>query len=227
MRWASSPSRVPLAFHLAESPQELELLQGGTGPFRGLLTDLGAWDASAIPHGTRPLDYLRPLADAPRALVIHGNYLDDEEIALVAEHAANMSLVYCPRTHAYFGHEPYPLARLLEAGVALALGTDSRASNPDLSLLAEMRHVAAGGHIPLEAVLRLGTFNGAKALGLERDSGSLSPGKQADLCVVGLPESDPGDPHEALMLGAGEVLSVVNRGRFAHRMRLLRESHQA
>jgi cytosine/adenosine deaminase-related metal-dependent hydrolase len=207
---------APLAFHLAESREELELLQGGAGPFRELLTELGAWDPSAIPHGTRPLDYLKPLAHAPRALVIHGNYLVDDEIAVLTEHAATMSLVYCPRTHAYFGNDPYPLARLLDAGVTVALGTDSRASNPDLSLLAEMRHVAASGKISLATVLRLGTLNGAKALGLDHDIGSISVGKQADLCVVKLPEGDAADPHEALMFGGGDVFSVMRLGRIVY-----------
>ena len=75
------------------------------------------------------------LATAHRALVIHGNYLAGDEIDFVAAHRERMSLVYCPRTHAYFGHEPYPLAEMLAAGVRVAVGTDSRASNPDLRLL--------------------------------------------------------------------------------------------
>ena len=55
-----------------------------------------------------------------------------------------MAVVHCPRTHAYFGHRPYPLAKMLAAGVNVALGTDSCASNPDLSLLGEMaKHTAA------------------------------------------------------------------------------------
>ena len=82
--------------------------------------------------GRRPLDYLQRLAEAPRALVIHGNYLDAEEIDFLAVRAATMSVVFCPRTHAYFAHERYPLARMLARGVNVALGTDSRASNPDL-----------------------------------------------------------------------------------------------
>ncbi len=205
---------APLAFHLAESREELELLRGGTGPFRELLTDLDAWDPSAIPLGMRPRDYLQALAAAPRALVIHGNYLADDEIAVLAQHADTMSLVYCPRTHAYFGHDTYPLSRLLEAGVAVALGTDSRASSPDLSLLAEIRHVAATGQVSLETALRLGTLRGAKALGLDSEIGSLAVGKQADLCVVKLPDGDAADPHEPLMFGGGEVLRVMKRGRF-------------
>ena len=62
------------------------------------------------------------LAEAPRALVIHGNYLDEEEQAFLAANADRMSLVYCPRTHAYFGHPPYPLPELLNSGRARGTG---------------------------------------------------------------------------------------------------------
>jgi cytosine/adenosine deaminase-related metal-dependent hydrolase len=209
---AARRHNAPVAFHLAESREELRLLHDATGPFRELLIDLAAWDADAIPQGTRPLDYLKRLARAPRALVIHGNYLDNEEIALLKTHRATMSLVYCPRTHAYFGHAAYPLARLLEDGVAVALGTDSRASNPDLSLLAEMRFLARRGDVSLPEVLRLGTLAGAHALGRESELGSLSPGKLASLCAVALPDADAAEPHELLLLNETEVIGAWRKG---------------
>ena len=133
--------QAPVALHLAESREELELLQSGTGPFVPMLQSFDAWHPDVIPRGTRPLDFLRVLAQAHRALVIHGNYLNSEEITFLAARAARMSLVYCPRTHAYFGHEPYPLAALLAAGVNVAVGTDSRASNPNLDLWEELRYL--------------------------------------------------------------------------------------
>ncbi len=133
---------LPVAMHLAESADEIELLNRGGGAFQELLEERSMWDAAAIPRGSLPLDYLRQLATAPRSLVIHGNYLDDDERAFLATHRGRMSLVYCPRTHAYFSYPPYPLAELLADGIRMALGTDSRASSPDLDLLAEMRHIA-------------------------------------------------------------------------------------
>jgi cytosine/adenosine deaminase-related metal-dependent hydrolase len=116
---------MPMAMHLAESHEEIELLRKGSGPFQELLEERSMWDPKVIPRDTRALDYLRLLADAPRTLVIHGNYLDEEELAYLAVNRARMSLVYCPRTHAYFDHESYPLAKALAAGVRIALGTDS------------------------------------------------------------------------------------------------------
>ena len=131
------------------------------------------------------------LADAPRALVIHGNYLDRDEHEFLAAHADRMSLVYCPRTHAYFDHPPYPLAELLAAGVRVALGTDSRASNPDLNLLGEMRHVARthAGRAARRRSSRWRRSTRLEALGCEQECGSITPGKLANLCVP-LPDCD-------------------------------------
>lgn len=190
--------RWPVAMHLAESREELELLETHAGPFRQLLDDLGIWRDDAFPRSPGVFWYLQQLARSPHALVVHGNYLSDEEIAFVAQHGQSMSVVYCPRTHAYFQHEPYPLAKLLAAGVNVALGTDSRASNPDLSLLAEMRHVAQHQPIAPDVVLRLGTIHGALSLGMFAEVGSIESGKRADLAVVALPDGDARDPHDLL-----------------------------
>jgi cytosine/adenosine deaminase-related metal-dependent hydrolase len=210
----SAAACVPLAFHLAESREELELLRSGSGPLRDLLETLGAWEAAALRPGRRPLDFLRVLARAHHTLVIHGNYLDDEEIGFLAEQAAHMAVVYCPRTHDWFGHARYPLEKLLAAGVTVALGTDSRASAPDLSLLAEMRLVAARyPAVRPEIVLELGTLRAAAALGLAGEMGSLEPGKWANLAVVALPEQDAADPHELLFDSDRPVVGTYYRGK--------------
>ncbi|HEY3394522.1 MAG TPA: amidohydrolase family protein [Lacipirellulaceae bacterium] len=179
----------PVAMHLAESADELELLESGTGRFQELLDERSMWDDAAIPHGSRPLDYLRMLAEAPRALVIHGNYLDEEECAFLAANSERMSLIHCPRTHSYFFHPPFQLSQLLANGVRVALGTDSRASTPDLDLLAEMRHVARL-HPQLDPhdILRMGTLAGALALGRENEVGRIAPGTLANLVAIPVPE---------------------------------------
>lgn len=214
----SQRHKIPVAMHLAESPDELELLRHGGGPLRGFLEELGAWDAAAIPRGARPLDYLRLLARAERALVIHGNFLDDEEISLLAAAADRMSVVYCPRTHDWFAHRDYPLEKLLAAGATVALGTDGRGSTPDLSLLGEMR-CAARKHpgVPLAAILRMATIAGARALGRETEIGSLAAGKRADLAIVALPDRSADDPHELLFDPAASVVACYCRGAEAYR----------
>lgn len=208
--------RVPLAMHLAESREELELLNLGSGPFREMLEAFGAWDPADTARLSCVLDYLTELARGERALVIHGNYLDDEEIAFLGEHAQKMSVVYCPRTHQFFEQEPYPLAEMLAAGVTMAFGTDSRASNPDLSLLEEIK-CAAQAHpsVPPAKLLELATLGGAKALGLGRRIGSLETGKRADLVAVnleGMSGTNP-NPAEWLLIEEARVTATWLAGR--------------
>lgn len=176
---------LPVAMHLAESPEELMLLRENKGPFRELLEERSMWDDQVFAAGLRPLDYLQILERAPRALVIHGNYFDATELEFLANHRDRMAIVHCPRTHAYFGHESYPLEAALESGVQLAIGTDSKASNPDLSLLGELRFLFENySAIQPEVIVKLGTLSGARALGMENTTGSITPGKLANLTAL-------------------------------------------
>ena len=207
--------QAPLAMHLAESQAELELLATGGGAFRTLLEEMGVWQPSALAQRTRPIDYLRALARAPRSLVIHGNYLDPEEIELLARHRQHMAVVYCPRTHAFFGHPQHPLPQLLKAGALVALGTDGRSSNPDLSLLADLRFAA--GRFPgiaPERFLQMATLDGAAALGLEQQTGSLEAGKFADLACVAVQPSASADPYELLVADDEPVVATMFRGQW-------------
>lgn len=189
---------MPVAMHLAESPEELQLLNEGRGPFQEILEERGMWDPWVIGRGSAPLDYLRMLTRAPKSLVVHGNYLDHSELAMIARQAGAMSLCYCPRTHAHFKHQPYPLAEALRLNVPVCLGTDSRASNPDLSILSEMREVAARHRgVTADQILRMGTLAGAEALGLE-DVGAIRPGAMADLVAIPLAGNTKGRPDELL-----------------------------
>lgn len=207
--------RAAVAFHLAESSDELELMRDNAGALVDYLASRGFWIPGAIPRGTKPLDYLRVLARAPRSLVIHGNLLDDEEIAFVAANRDRMSVVYCPRTHAYFDHPPHPLPKLLAAGARVALGTDGRVSNPDLNLLADARFVArAFPSIAPADVLAMITLRTAEALGLAAEVGSLEPGKRADLAVLARPPGSSArtDPYEAIVGSNCPVVRTMHAG---------------
>ena len=214
---ASRRHRMPVAMHLAESRDEMELLDRQSGPLVDVLRRWDAWDASAFEPGMKPRDYLNILAEADRALVIHGNYLDASDRCWLAAHADRMAVVYCPRTHHYFGHPRYPLEELLTAGVSVALGTDGRGTNPDLSLLAEMRHVArTHPGVPQDSIVRLGTLGGAAALGCADRVGSLASGKDATFVAIGLPDRDDADPYSLLLQAETDVKVTVYRGRMAY-----------
>ncbi len=192
---------APVAVHLAETLAELELLDCGTGEFVDMLQRFNAWDSQIIPRGTRPLDYLQPLASVSRGLVIHGNYLASAEFDWLETHP-RITVVYCPRTHAYFQHPPHPWKRLLDRGINVALGTDSRGSNPDLSLWREMQFLAMKfPEVDPNRILAMGTLYGSRALGCDSELGTLEPGKLAQVVCVPLPEAQNGDSYRLLFAG--------------------------
>jgi cytosine/adenosine deaminase-related metal-dependent hydrolase len=188
---------LPVAIHIAETRAELELLQDHRGPLVDFLQELGVWHPQGLIASTTEL--IAKCRRAGRTLLIHGNYLSPEQAS------SQDTLIYCPRTHAGFGHDPYPLEDFLARGTRIGLGTDSLASNPDLSVLEEARLLHRHfPRIPPADVLRMATMNGAEALGWGGVTGSLTPGKRAAMIAVPLP-SEPGDPCEQILAGTGSV----------------------
>jgi cytosine/adenosine deaminase-related metal-dependent hydrolase len=129
------------------------------------------------------------LLEYPTVLA-HVNYSDDAEMDLLRRSKA--SVVYCPRTHDYFGHPPHRWQEMMAAGINVAAGTDSCASSPDLNLVDELRllHRMAPS-VPARSLWEMATTSGAKTLGMESQVGSISPGKCADLAVFEVDGSDP------------------------------------
>jgi cytosine/adenosine deaminase-related metal-dependent hydrolase len=124
-----------------------------------------------------------------RTLAVHCVHLDQQDHSLLQ--AGQVTVVTCPRSNARLGVGTAPIQKLLSAGIPVALGTDSLASNPDLDLFAEMAALvdAHEGLYPAP-VLRMATLNGARALGLDDRLGSIEVGKLAALLVI--PLDDPG-----------------------------------
>jgi cytosine/adenosine deaminase-related metal-dependent hydrolase len=192
--------------HLAETTAELELFTTRSGPFVGFLEELGVW----APDGLAPsIEWILTRTRKARSvLYVHGNYL-----APSAPIPANGTIIYCPRTHAAFGHPPHPFREFLARGVRVALGTDSLASNPDLDILAEARFVH-GKHpdVPGATLLRMITLSGAEALGWADETGSLTSGKSADLVVLPLPNEERNDPHQLVLASSLHVQKTLFRG---------------
>ena len=133
----------------------------------------------------------------------------------MAQQVDRMSLVYCPRTYHHFHDRPYPLQAILDHGVRVALGTDSRASNPDLNLLAEMQHIAhVHPEIDPSLILEMGTRQGARALGLEQTCGSLVPGKQADLVTIACEPGRLADLASVITSPGATVEGVMRAGQW-------------
>lgn len=164
-------------------------------------------------HGERPLARLARLGLlGPRFQAVHMTQIDDEDLALLVEH--NCNIVHCPESNLKLASGFCPVERLWQAGVNVAIGTDGAASNNDLDLLGETRTAAllakavAGSATALNAhsALRMATLNGARALGLERQTGSLELGKLADVVAFdlsGLAQQPIYDPVSQLIYASG------------------------
>jgi cytosine/adenosine deaminase-related metal-dependent hydrolase len=236
---------LPLATHVAESDDETEYMLRGGGPIAAV--------SDVTPPGTTSVRHLAAhgLLDS-RVVAAHCVKVDEEEIALLAEHDAGVA--HCPRSNALLGCGIAPLRALVDAGIRVGLGTDSPASTPSFDMFEEMRMAVYAARareerpdaLSASAALELATLGSARALGLEDEVGSLAVGKRADLAVVSLAESpylpweDPsvavvfgGSPHRVLLtLVDGETRyekggfewPELRRSAAAARVRLLSEA---
>lgn len=187
----AAANRLPLATHLAETPDESPFLARHQGPFRELWRLIGAWDDRVPTFEGGPIRFAKAigLLDYP-TLLAHVNYCDDAEMDLLSQSPA--SVVYCPRTHAYFNHPPHRWRQMLARGVNVAVGTDSCASSPDLNLLAELRVLRRlAPDAPAAELWAMATTRAARAVQMDLEVGSLEPGKRADLIVFNTAGDDP------------------------------------
>jgi len=144
-------------------------------------------------HGQRPLARLQDLGLlTPNFLAVHMTQLTDDEIQRCARNGVHV--LHSPESNLKLASGLCPVQKLIDAGVNVALGTDGAASNNDLDMLGEMRTAAFIGKIAADdatavsadTALRMATANGAEALGLADHTGSITPGKAADLCAIDL-----------------------------------------
>lgn len=197
-RRLSDSAGLPMSVHLAEISGEVAFIRDGHDPqIIELLKRAGAWDESFQGTGKSPIRYY---ADegllTPATYAIHANYPTADDLDVLA--ATKPTVIYCPHSHAYFRHPAHPLLQYLEAGVPVALGTDSLASNDALSPLAEA--AMAQERFPQltgEQLYEMVTSRGLAPLGWECKLGRIEPGYLADLAVFSL-AGDPGSDFDSL-----------------------------
>src|SRR6267154_2503378 len=192
-----------VALHLAESSAETQLVQQGGGPFADALRARGI---AVTAHHRSPVQYLVQLGVLQRAtgwLCIHCVQVDERDIDTLRQ--AGVGLAHCPRSNRAHGHGAAPLAAFRRAGLRVGLGTDSVVSVADSNLWAE----AAAAGLDGEDALGMLTIEGARALGLEREIGSLEVGKAGDLAVF------PSAALDRPLPPAAALLTVV-AGRVVH-----------
>jgi aminodeoxyfutalosine deaminase len=207
-----------LATHVAETKAELQFLRDGTGEFREFLNSMNLLPADWKPPGVHPIAYLDSLGVLGNSCsLIHCNYLDEQSIARISK--SKSSVVYCPRSHHFFGHENHPVRSLLDSGINVALGTDSLASNDSLSVLDEMRFLfKTRKDIRAEEIFRAATLNGAAALGFSGVLGRLDRGYWADMTILALPHDfKPRNALGQILEGAGDCIATIVHGQIEWR----------
>ena len=153
----------------------------------------GEVEESVQQHGMRPSQRLQQLGLLfEQTQCVHMTQVDDSDIALLQQSGAQV--IHCPESNLKLASGFCPVARLLSEGINVGLGTDGAASNNDLSMLGELQTAAllgkavAGDPAALDAhaCLRMATLGGARALGIDERTGSLEPGKAADMVAIDL-----------------------------------------
>ena len=216
-RWgvrAAAAHAWPLATHLAESPEERRFVAEGAGPQRELLQRHAIWDddlLSTLGLGRTPVAHLADvLAEGPW-LVAHANDADDAAIETLARTGARVA--YCPRAAEYFGAArhfgPHRYRDMLEAGITVAIGTDSIANLPPdaadprragISVLDEIRLLRRRDGTDAATLLGMATVQGARALGLDESLFRLKAGTRVGgLVAVEIEDSEVRDPVEAIL----------------------------
>lgn len=203
--------------HVAESQDEIRLLQRKKNGLEKLYQAAG-WDIAWAPEADSPFDYLHRLGLLSRNfLAVHAVQATDRDISLMKK--SRTPVAHCPRSNKETGVGKMALKKFLDAGITIGLGTDSLASSPSLNLWDEMRYalrVHKNSGISAWDIFTMATIGGAKALGMEKEIGSLEPGKKADIIAVPLPEKNTGDIYSDLLRETKScIMSMVN-GKIIH-----------
>ena len=180
---------IPITVHVSESEDEFEMFTSGSGALFNKMKGLGREisDCSA----KSPIQHFNHSGGAAlRTLVVHANYLINEDLDFLVK--PGLSVVHCPKSHSWFGYADFEYNRLAEKGVNICIGTDSLASsgNPqqtheELNMFDEMRQFKSKNpDVDIDDILEMATYNGAKAIGLERRLGRLEEGMLANFAII-------------------------------------------
>lgn len=177
-----------ISIHNQETPPENELFQHKSGAFIAFYQRLG-FDLGAIPKlGKSAIHYaLEHLSPKNKHLFVHNTLTQKEEVEYTHEVLGkeNVYWAICPNANLYIENKLPDFRNFLDAGAALTIGTDSLTSNWQLSILEEMKTILRyQSYLDFHTVLQWATLNGAKALGFDRDLGSIEKGKTPGLVLL-------------------------------------------
>ncbi|MED5578901.1 MAG: amidohydrolase family protein [Nitrospinota bacterium] len=184
-----SSNNWKVATHLLESPEELQFLETGEGPFQEMFKTLQSDIDFFEPFGCSPIEFFNQKGILRKIdLAVHCNQTDENDWRLLRTNGVHVCV--CPRSASFFNHQMADILRMRDQGVMLCLGTDSLASSPSLSVLEEAIALREeDSSIEANELLAYCTISGSKALGFENEGvGSIMPGGVADFAVVQVPK---------------------------------------
>ena len=195
---AIGTSDTHVSLHLAGSKDEYDFVKYGSSQLGQDFRNQSGWaDEAWMPTGVSPVRYVYQwgILDLPNVLAVHCVHVDAEDVAVLAR--TDVAVAYCARCNAKLGMGTAPLGEFLAKGLRVGIGTDSPASNSTMDFFAEMRTGllvqrslrGEQGFFTAEEFIRLSTIEGARALKLDHEIGSLEPGKRADIIAVDLSHS--------------------------------------
>jgi cytosine/adenosine deaminase-related metal-dependent hydrolase len=195
-----------LAIHLSESPEEVEFVRDGTG---GLANIFARNEWGGV--GVSPVRYAESVELlAPETIAAHlATGVSGEDIEVLAR--TGVAAAHCPRSNDYLGCGVSPVPQMRERGVRVGMGTDGLWSSPSMNLFEETLFALKQYGFDGPTGLRLATLEGARALSIERETGSLEVGKWADLAVIEILPDEENPEREVLeaAAGGGVVATVV------------------
>jgi len=204
-----SESTLHMCVHVSESSHEYEHMRGRPSDIKNYL-DYTGWSKHKTNRSSSSVSLLEGYGLLKGMLAVHGVHLNRADINRLKRNNASVS--HCPRSNHLLNVGKAPIRNLMDAGVNVSLGTDSLASNLDLDMWEEMRFSYLVNDITAEEALRMSTVNGAKALGIDDVTGSLEPGREADIIAVESPATTSRDPYPDLVChtyGRDVVMSMV------------------
>lgn len=179
-RQIADECRGPLSIHFMESDDEAALYQG-KGSLAAWYERMG-WTCDFLHYGSPAQRIVSSVAPDKRVLLVHNCRVDEQEMQLLEQHfTTRPGWVLCPRSNDYISGLRPPVEMLRRAGARICIGTDSLASNTSLSMLDELKCFE---DVPAREVLQWATINGAEALGLEQQLGSMEKGKRPGLVLI-------------------------------------------
>ena len=201
---------LAVAVHLSESIDEHLHLKGMPSKVDGYMERFG-WTRARQGKYNSPLQFLKEMGLHKGLLAVHAVHVSKGDMVILKRSGA--SVAHCPRSNHFLRVGKAPVEEMMARGINVALGTDSLASNLDLNFWEEMRFAYLVNRLTARQVIDMATINGARALGLDPVTGSLEPGKKADLIAVETSAAKAKEPCLPLLMEGGKgnvIFSMVD-----------------